>query len=96
VRKVDRSFVDGLGNAPRGTAITEAIIAMSRALSLDVVAEGVETSDQVTELSRLGCTLAQGFHFSRAVPALEITNALKNGPVWLRNPALGHSSRGGG
>ena len=67
--KVDRSFVDGLGTEPRDTAITEAIIAMSRALSLDVVAEGVETADQVRELSRLGCGLAQGFHFSRAVPA---------------------------
>jgi diguanylate cyclase (GGDEF)-like protein/PAS domain S-box-containing protein len=83
VLKVDRSFVDGLGNEARDTAITEAIIAMSRALSLDVVAEGVETSEQVTELSRLGCTLAQGFHFSRAVPALDITDALNNGPLWL-------------
>jgi diguanylate cyclase (GGDEF)-like protein/PAS domain S-box-containing protein len=83
VLKVDRSFVDGLGNDPRDTAITEMIIAMSRALSLDVVAEGVETLDQVTELSRLGCTLAQGFHFSGAVPALEISDALDNGPLWL-------------
>ncbi len=83
VLKVDRSFVDGLGNEPRDTAITETIIAMSRALSLDVVAEGVETPEQVNELSRLGCTLAQGFHFSRAVPAREITNALERGPVWL-------------
>jgi EAL domain-containing protein (putative c-di-GMP-specific phosphodiesterase class I) len=83
VLKVDRSFVDGLGHEPRDTAITETIIAMSRALSLDVVAEGVETSEQVAELSRLGCTLAQGFHFSRAVSALEITDALQNGPLWL-------------
>ena len=83
VLKVDRSFVDGLGTEPRDTAITETIIAMSRALSLDVVAEGVETSDQVRELSRLGCTLAQGFHFSRAVPAHEITHALEHGPLWL-------------
>ncbi len=83
VLKVDRSFVDGLGNEPRDTAITETIIAMSRALSLDVVAEGVETSDQVNELSRLGCTLAQGFHFSGAVPAREITHALEHGPLWL-------------
>ncbi len=83
VLKVDRSFVDGLGNEPRDTAITETIIAMSRALSLDVVAEGVETTEQVNELSRLGCTLAQGFHFSRALPAREITHALEHGPLWL-------------
>src|SRR5512142_162518 len=48
--KVDRSFVDGLGTEARDTAITEAIIAMSRALSLEVVGEGVETSLQEAEL----------------------------------------------
>ena len=83
VLKVDRSFVDGLGSEPRDTAITETIIAMSRALSLDVVAEGVETADHVRELSRLGCGLAQGYHFSRALPAHEITHALEHGPLWL-------------
>ncbi len=86
VLKVDRSFVDGLGSEPRDTAITETIIAMSRALSLDVVAEGVETAEHVRELSRLGCGLAQGFHFSRAVPPEEIDRALEHGPSWL--PAL--------
>ena len=83
VLKVDRSFVDGLGSDSRDTAITETIIAMSRALSLDVVAEGVETADHVRELSRLGCGLAQGFHFSRAVPPEQITHALAHGPAWL-------------
>ena len=87
VLKVDRSFVDGLGSESRDTAITETIIAMSRALSLDVVAEGVETPDHVRELSRLGCGLAQGFHFSRAVPAEEITRALEHGPAWLLDAA---------
>jgi diguanylate cyclase (GGDEF)-like protein/PAS domain S-box-containing protein len=86
VLKVDRSFVDGLGSEPRDTAITETIIAMSRALSLDVVAEGVETSEHVRELSRLGCGLAQGFHFSCAVPPELITHALEHGPRWLLVP----------
>ncbi len=80
--KIDRSFVDGLGTERRDTAITEAIIAMSRALSLNVVAEGVETQLQVDELRRLGCQLAQGFHFSRPVPAREITGMLREGPRW--------------
>jgi EAL domain-containing protein (putative c-di-GMP-specific phosphodiesterase class I) len=48
-----------------------------------VVAEGVETAEHVRELSRLGCGLAQGFHFSRAVPAEEISQALADGPRWL-------------
>ena len=81
--KVDRSFVDGLGTESRDTAVTEAIVAMSRALQLRVVGEGAETELQVTELARLGCDLVQGFHFSRPVPAEEITRMLAEGPAWL-------------
>jgi diguanylate cyclase (GGDEF)-like protein/PAS domain S-box-containing protein len=81
--KVDRSFVDGLGTEPRDTAVTEAIIAMSRALSLRVVGEGAETELQVAELARLGCDLVQGFYFSRPVEAEEITRMLTDGPAWL-------------
>jgi diguanylate cyclase len=81
--KVDRSFVDGLGVEDRDTAITEAIIAMSRALSLSVVGEGVETELQAAELSGLGCDLAQGFHYSPPVAAAEITRMLLEGPGWL-------------
>jgi diguanylate cyclase (GGDEF)-like protein/PAS domain S-box-containing protein len=86
--KVDRSFVDGLGTEARGTAITEAIVAMSRALSLDVVGEGVETPLQAAELIRLGCDLAQGFHFSRPVEAGRITAMLREGldAEWAQPP----------
>ncbi len=84
--KVDRSFVDGLGTEPRDTAITEAIIAMSHALSLEVVGEGAETETQVAELTRLGCDLVQGFYFSRPVPASDITHMLTHGPTWGRAP----------
>jgi diguanylate cyclase (GGDEF)-like protein/PAS domain S-box-containing protein len=77
--KVDRSFVDGLGVEPRATAITEAIIAMSRALSLEVVGEGVETPLQADELARLGCDLAQGFLFARPMPPTAITRMLEYG-----------------
>ena len=83
VLKVDRSFVDGLGTESRDTAITEAIIAMSHALSLDVVGEGAETDLQVSELARLGCDLVQGYYFSRPVSADEITIMLQAGPAWF-------------
>ncbi|MDQ6835926.1 MAG: EAL domain-containing protein, partial [Actinomycetota bacterium] len=86
--KVDRSFIDGLGTEPRDTAITEAIVAMSHALSLQVVAEGAENSLQVTELIRLGCDLVQGFHFFRPGPADEITRMLACDPRWLGAAAL--------
>jgi diguanylate cyclase (GGDEF)-like protein len=81
--KVDRSFVAGLGTEAGDTAITEAIVAMSHALSLEVVGEGAETELQTDELARLGCDLVQGFHFSRPVPAAEITRMLEDGPTWL-------------
>ena len=81
--KVDRSFIDGLGTDPRDTTITEAIVAMSHALSLEVVGEGAQTALQIAELSRLGCDFAQGFYFSRPVEAAQIERMLVSGPSWL-------------
>ena len=69
--KIDREFVDGLGQDPHDSAIVAAVIALARALELRVVAEGVETPRQLAELRRLGCDAAQGFLFSRPVPAEE-------------------------
>ena len=69
VLKIDRSFVDGLGDDPEDTAIVTAIISLGRALGLRVVAEGVETERQLAELRRLGCDRAQGFMFARPGPA---------------------------
>jgi diguanylate cyclase (GGDEF)-like protein len=83
VLKVDRSFISGLGTESRDTAVTEAIVAMSHALSLQVVGEGAETALQVEELRRLGADLVQGYYFSRPVPAAEITQLLDAGPAWL-------------
>jgi diguanylate cyclase (GGDEF)-like protein len=77
--KIDRSFVDGLGSEPRDTAITEAIVAMSKALSLQVIGEGVETPEQAAELTKLGCDLAQGFYFSCPMPAARLSSLLMRG-----------------
>ncbi len=68
VLKIDRSFVDGLGEDAEDTAIVAAIVGMARALGLALVAEGVETQRHLDELRRLGCERAQGFLFSRPVP----------------------------
>jgi EAL domain-containing protein (putative c-di-GMP-specific phosphodiesterase class I) len=80
--KIDRSFVEGLGSIKQSTAISEAIVMMSRALSLKVIAEGVETALQLDELRRIGCDFAQGFHFSPPLPATEITRILEQGRPW--------------
>jgi diguanylate cyclase (GGDEF)-like protein/PAS domain S-box-containing protein len=67
--KIDRSFVGGVCQCPEDAAIVAAVISMGRALGVNVVAEGVESQDQATALQELGCTLAQGYLFSRPVPA---------------------------
>ena len=61
--KIDRSFVDGLGEEQEDTAIVRAVIGMADSLRLLCVAEGVETQDQVDALRALGCHIAQGFLF---------------------------------
>jgi diguanylate cyclase (GGDEF)-like protein len=79
--KIDRSFVDALGIEQERTAIIEAIIGMARALSLDVIAEGVENEAQLSELRRLGCDYAQGHLFSPALPPQQIPALLGEGPA---------------
>ena len=68
--KIDRSFIQGLGTDRRDNALVGAVVGMANELGLQVVAEGVETVEQLAELERLGCNLAQGFLFGRPEPAL--------------------------
>jgi diguanylate cyclase (GGDEF)-like protein/PAS domain S-box-containing protein len=77
--KVDRSFVAALGTESPDSAITEAIIAMAKALSLRVFGEGVETEEQLRELRRLGCDYAQGNLLSEPMPAAAIAAMLEAG-----------------
>jgi EAL domain-containing protein (putative c-di-GMP-specific phosphodiesterase class I) len=72
VLKVDRSFVDGLGTEPEDSAVVAAVLSLAHALGLHVIAEGVETPLQAHQLLALGCTVAQGWLWSRAVPAEQI------------------------
>jgi EAL domain-containing protein (putative c-di-GMP-specific phosphodiesterase class I) len=81
--KIDRSFIEGLGIEQERSAIVEAVIGMARALSLDVIAEGVENQTQVAELLRLGCDFAQGHLFSRPLPAAKIDSLMREGGLRL-------------
>jgi diguanylate cyclase (GGDEF)-like protein/PAS domain S-box-containing protein len=75
--KIDRSFVDTLGVEQEGTAIVEAVIGMARALSLEVIAEGVETQIQLDELVRLDCDFGQGHFFHEALRAEQISRLIE-------------------
>ena len=66
--KLDRTFVKDLPNDTDDAAITRAVLSMARALGLEVIAEGVETSEQADFLQALGCEAYQGWLFSPAVP----------------------------
>ena len=70
--KVDRSFVSGLGGSAEDTAIVTGVVGLASALGLSSVAEGVETAQQAEFLRQMGCGLAQGFHWTRPVPAADL------------------------
>jgi hypothetical protein len=67
--KIDRSFINELSTGNDGLDIVKAILEMAHSLRLEVIAEGVETAEQVGQLRGLGCKYVQGFLFSKPVKA---------------------------
>jgi diguanylate cyclase (GGDEF)-like protein len=89
--KIDRSFVKGIATNHSDAAITSTILAVANTLGLSVVAEGVETTDQLDMLSRLGCNLMQGYLFSPPIPPEGIPDLLGESllpPDWKRKERL--------
>jgi len=77
--KIDRSFVQDVDRDPSSATIVQAIVAMGSSLGLNVVAEGVETSQQLRQLRRMGCHEMQGFLVSRPLPAADLFPVLRDG-----------------
>jgi diguanylate cyclase (GGDEF)-like protein len=77
--KIDRAFVTDVERGGRDAALAAAIIALSRELGLEVVAEGVETHAQSEFLLKRGCRVQQGYLFSKAVPAAAFAELLRTG-----------------
>ena len=70
--KIDKQFIDHLTTSRKDEAIARSIIQLGHNLGMQVIAEGVETADQVEVLQHLGCDVVQGFYFGRPVPASEV------------------------
>ena len=74
--KVDKSFIQAMSTDPNAETVVRAIVDLARSLKLDVVAEGVETTQDADVLRSIGCVTAQGYLFSRPLTADKLT-------VWL-------------
>ncbi len=83
--KIDQTFVRDLTTSADARAIIKAIIGMSQALKLKVIAEGVETEDQILSLREEGCEECQGFAYSRPLPVDEIAELMANWSTRMRN-----------
>jgi diguanylate cyclase (GGDEF)-like protein/PAS domain S-box-containing protein len=88
--KIAQEFVKDIGIEANDTAIVKAAIGLARELGIGVMAEGVETADQVRLLHEWGCRQAQGFYFAAPLPAEDVLPLLRSGNVmrWLAGPPV--------
>ncbi len=75
--KIDKTFIAGMGTHSDDASIVQAIVSLAHGLRLKVVAEGVETAEQLEALKAMGCDQYQGYYFSKAVPADEFELLLR-------------------
>ena len=80
--KVDQSFVRRLGADDDALAIVKTIIVLAQQLGRQVIAEGVETAEQLTILRALGCEYGQGYWFAKPLPGAEVSSLLASGHRW--------------
>jgi EAL domain-containing protein (putative c-di-GMP-specific phosphodiesterase class I) len=80
--KIDRSFVMRMTEGPMHWQLVHTVRNLARNIGVTVIAEGVETAEQLAELRELGCESAQGYLFSRPVPADEMARMLEEDPRW--------------
>jgi diguanylate cyclase (GGDEF)-like protein/PAS domain S-box-containing protein len=86
ILKVDRSFVAGLGDSPGDTAIVASVVALAHVFGASAVAEGVETTEQQDHLRLLRCEQAQGYLWSRPIPAGDFRSLLASEGMSAVNP----------
>jgi diguanylate cyclase (GGDEF)-like protein/PAS domain S-box-containing protein len=81
--KIDRSFVERLGQQSDDATLARTIVQLGQSLGMSTVAEGIEHSEQFLALRRMGCERAQGFYFSRPLPAIQAGALLSGGRAAL-------------
>ncbi|VEB40773.1 Bacteriophytochrome cph2 [Chromobacterium violaceum] len=102
VLKIDRAFVDGIGRKQQDVTLIRAIIGLGKALGLKLVAEGVESGEQLQTLRQLGCDLIQGYLFHRPMPLDALQSVVEHSLSAARDAAQpcpqgeGAPSRGDG
>jgi diguanylate cyclase (GGDEF)-like protein/PAS domain S-box-containing protein len=84
--KIPQCFMKDLGSGPGNAAVVKATIGLGRELGLRVVAEGVETREQLELLKTWGCREVQGYYFARPQPAAELTELLRRGSIHPSRP----------
>jgi EAL domain-containing protein (putative c-di-GMP-specific phosphodiesterase class I) len=82
--KIDRSFVERLGALTDDTALADTIVQLGKSLGMATVAEGIEEFGQLAALREMGCHFAQGYYFSRPVPAVEAGRLFLDGADAVR------------
>ena len=82
--KIDRSFINGMEFEPEKLEIVRTIISLAHNLDLDVIAEGVESPEQMRLLAEAGCEFGQGYFFSRPVDARSTEDLIAAEPNWLK------------
>jgi len=79
VLKIDRSFTEAIGHGRDVPVLVRSIVKLGQTLHMEVLAEGIETAEQLTRLRAIDCRLGQGFHFSPALPGNEVIELLAHG-----------------
>jgi len=83
--KIDKSFVDGVAESGHDTAIIKAVIALGHALGLRMIAEGVESPDQVEQLRVLGSEIGQGYYYGTPLTGGGMSTLLSGTPPWMKS-----------
>ncbi len=87
VLKIDRSFIMNMNGRPQLAALVNAVLTLAHNLKIAVIAEGVESVEQLTKLRALGCEYIQGYHVSESLTAADAAAMIVSGPRWVSKAA---------